>query len=391
MSALPKGFRLSVASAGIKEPGRPDMALLSCDGEGAAAGTFTTNRVKAAPVKLTMKRLRTGRLGAVVVNSGNANACTGARGMRDAEETAFLVAGGLGVPENRVAVCSTGVIGVPLPMSRIRPALASLTGGLGTASLRDAAEAIMTTDTFPKFISRKVRVGGRQGVISAIAKGAGMIEPSMATMLCFVMTDVAVESGALKAGLREAVEGSFNRITVDGHRSTNDTVLALSGGGLGNRPLREGAPGYAAFRKALSDVCRELSELIVRDGEGATKLVEVVVTGARTDDEAKRGARAVANSLLVKTALYGNDPNWGRIVSILGASGIQVREDGMDVSFGRVKVVAGGVATGRSGARELRKKRVTVKAGLGVGKGSARVLTCDLTEEYVRINAEYTT
>jgi glutamate N-acetyltransferase/amino-acid N-acetyltransferase len=178
---------------------------------------------------------------------------------------------------------------------------------------------------------------------------------------------------------------------VDGHRSTNDTVLALSGGGLGNRPLREGAPGYAAFRKALSDVCLALAELIVRDGEGATKLVEVVVTGARTDDEAKRGARAVANSLLVKTALYGNDPNWGRVVSILGASGIRVREDRMDVSFGRVKVVAGGVTTGRSGARELRKKRVIVKAGLGVGKGSARVLTCDLTEEYVRINAEYTT
>jgi glutamate N-acetyltransferase/amino-acid N-acetyltransferase len=311
--------------------------------------------------------------------------------MRDATETAALVAGGLDIPEHRVAVCSTGVIGVPLPMSRIRPAVQSLTEGLGSASLKDAAEAIMTTDTFPKFLSTKVRVGGRQGVISAIAKGAGMIEPDMATMLCFVMTDIAVEGGALKRTLGEAVEASFNRITVDGHRSTNDTVLVLASGSLGNRPLREGTPGYSTFRKALSDICLGLSELIVSDGEGATKLVEVIVSGARTDQEAKRGARAVANSLLVKTALYGNDPNWGRIVSILGASGIQVREERIDVSFGRVKVVAGGVATGRSGARELRKKRVTVRAGLGVGKGSARVLTCDLTEEYVRINAEYTT
>lgn len=393
MSRLPRGFLLSAAGAAIKRPGRNDMALIFSEANAAAAGTFTTNRIKAAPVRLDMRRIRSGRGRAVVVNSGNANACTGKRGMLDAEETASLAAGHLGIPDKLVYVCSTGVIGVPLPMRRMRPALKTLAKGLGSASLEDAARAIMTTDTVPKFLSTKIRVGLREGIISAICKGAGMIDPSMATMLSFIMTDVAVEGKAFALALREAVDGSFNSITIDGDRSTNDTVLLLANGMLGNSPLREGSADFRRFKAALSGVTGKLAEMIARDGEGATRLVEVEVMGARTEAEARRGAKAVANSLLVKTALYGGDPNWGRVMAVLGASGISIKEEKTDVFFGRVKVAGRGAATGKEqeARKELKGREVRIRAALNIGRARARVLTCDLTEEYVRINAEYTT
>jgi len=390
---LPKGFRCSVTGAAIKRPGRIDMAFVFSETEAAAAGMFTTNKIKAAPVRLCMERVKSGRASAVVVNSGNANACTGPRGMRDAKETARLVAEHTGVPGGRVLVCSTGVIGVPMPMERVRPAVEMLAMGLGKAGIEDFARAIMTTDTFPKFVSKKITLGRQEASISAAAKGAGMIAPDMATMLCFIFTDLAVERAALKAALKDAVEGSFNAITIDGDRSTNDTVIVMANGMAGNPLIRKNSPGFGKFRAALADVAQALARMIVKDGEGATKVVEIELAGARTDAEARRGASALANSLLVKTALHGADPNWGRVMAVLGASGISIREERTDIYFGRVKVASRGVATGRTGeaAGELKGKEVKIRVALNIGKGSARVLTCDLSEEYVKINAEYTT
>lgn len=393
MTALPKGFKLSVTGAAIKKPGRNDMALIYSETPAVAAGTFTTNRIKAAPVKLDLARIKAGRGRAIVANSGNANACTGTRGREDARETARLVAKHTGAPEGQVFVCSTGVIGVPMPMERVRPAVKRLAASLGSATLRDAAEAIMTTDTFPKFVTRKMKVEGMQGVISGVAKGAGMIEPSMATMLSFIITDLAVERDALGDALAEAVDASFNMITVDGDRSTNDTVLMLANGTAGNPVIRKGTRAFRDFKAALSGLALALARMIVQDGEGATRVVEVEVTGARTKAEAVKGAAAVANSLLVKTALYGGDPNWGRVMAVLGASGVAVREEKTDVYFGRVKVAGRGVATGKTkeAARELKAGEVKIRVSLNLGKAKASVLTCDLSEEYVRINAHYTT
>ncbi len=262
---------------------------------------------------------------------------------------------------------------------------------LGKAGLEDAARAIMTTDSFPKFLTRKLTVEGKRATVTALCKGAGMIEPNMATMLCFVMTDLAIVPKALDAALRLASEGSFNRITVDGDMSTNDTVLALANGMAGNKPLAVRSEGFQVFQKALSGMLYDLAKMMVRDGEGATKLVEIEVVGAKNNAEALRGAKAVANSLLVKTAIFGSDPNWGRIIAALGYSGIALRESRTDISFGRTKVVKGGLYTGKSGAAELKKKEIKITCTLGLGKGSARVLTCDLTHDYVTINAEYTT
>jgi glutamate N-acetyltransferase/amino-acid N-acetyltransferase len=388
----PKGFLFSVASAGIKKTGTSDMALIYSQTAAAAAATFTTNKVKAAHVWQGMKKIRSGKARAVVVNSGNANACTGWLGMRDAMEIARLAGEGLDVPEKLVYPCSTGVIGVRLPIMKIKPAVRKMVLGLGSASLEDAARAIMTTDTFPKFLSVKLRVGAREGTISAIAKGAGMIAPDMATMLAFIMTDIAVEQRALKTALRDAVERSFNRITIDGDRSTNDTALIMANGTLGNRAITTESRRYALFSKALTEVTYGLSKMIAQDGEGATKLIEVEVKGARTEAEAKKGALKVANSMLVKTALYGADPNWGRVMAALGSSGIGILEEKTDMHFGDVRVVMKGTSTGaeREARRVLKKKEVKITVNLHLGRGRASVLTCDLTEDYVRINAEYT-
>lgn len=390
---LPRGFKLCTAEAAIKAPGRADILLVSSDTDAVVAGTFTKNSVRSATVRLTMPRIRAGKGRAVIMSSGNANACTGPQGMKDAQEITASVAGHLGVKERLVSLCTTGVIGVPLPMARIRPVLRTLVQGLGTASLKQAAGAIMTTDTVPKYLVKKVKVGGRQGVIAGICKGAGMIEPNMATMLSVIMTDIAIDKAALSSALKHAVDASFNRITVDGTGSTNDSVIVMANGWTGNRPLTARSPGFKVFRDALAALCYELAYKIVADGEGATKVIAVILKGAKSDAEALRGARAVANSMLVKTALYGNDPNWGRIMADLGSSGIAMKEDRIDISIGRIKLLAKGSPTGREklAEKEIRKKLVTITADLRMGKGAARMLTCDLSEEYVRINAEYTT
>lgn len=389
----PKGFLFSVAAAGIKKPGRNDMALILSEQEALAQALFTTNRVKAAPVKLDMLRMRHGTARAVVVNSGNANACNGPAGMQDAMETSTLLAEGLNIPENKILVSSTGVIGVPLPMDRIRKGVSMLVENLGKATLEDVAKAIMTTDTFHKMGSRKIKIGRQEGIIAGICKGAGMIEPRMATLLCYFVTDIAIEKAALKESFAHCIDGTFNHITVDGDTSTNDTALILANGAAQNEPIARKTKEYEHFVDALAELSYELSRMVVQDGEGATKVIVVEIEGARNDRDAKKFAMSVAKSPLVKTAVYGNDPNVGRIMAALGYAGAYMEESRVDVYVGKVKVIEGGIATGKTdeAASQMRSKEVLIRADMKIGKSSARVLTCDLTEGYIKINAEYTT
>jgi len=391
--SMPKGYRFSVAQAAIKKPGRYDLGLIVSEQEATVAGMLTKNRVKAAPVVLDMKRLRSARGQAVIVNSGNANACTGESGMRDAAEMAKFVALDLNLKPSRVFVCSTGVIGTPLPMDRIRNNIPSLMQGLGKFSLTHVAKAIMTTDTFPKIVSRKFTFQGKKITLAGCAKGAGMIAPDMATMLGFLITDAAVEKTALRSALSEAVAQSFNIVTVDGDMSTNDTVLCFANGAAGNRPITTSSSGYRDFANALQGLSYDLATMIARDGEGATKLVRVTVMGAPSSAAAKKAARAVANSLLVKTAIYGNDSNWGRIVAALGYSGAPLKIDRLNVSMNGIAVVRRGLGTGNDAKanNSLKKKEVNISIHLNSGKNEVTVLTCDLSEDYVKINAEYRT
>jgi len=388
-----KGFLFSTAGAAIKKAGRKDLALIYSDVEAQMAGVFTTNKVKAAPVKLDMRRIKSGKGQAIIVNSGNANACTGKRGTDDVFEMTRLVADGLGIKTSLVYAGSTGVIGMPMPMERIRSKIPGLVDKLGKASVMDVASAIMTTDTFPKIAEKKVKIGNKTGSIMGICKGAGMICPDMATMLCFVMTDIAVSQRALVKALNEAAKKSFNRITVDGDMSTNDTVLMMANGMLGNAVIDEESELYATFRRSLSDVTYELSKMIVKDGEGATRFVEIEVRGARSEADAETAAFSVANSNLVKTAIYGNDANWGRIMAALGYSGAFMREEKVDIYLGKVKLVRKGLAAGKDAeaGKVLRGKEISIVINFNVGKSSAKVLTCDMTEGYIRINAAYRT
>jgi glutamate N-acetyltransferase/amino-acid N-acetyltransferase len=390
---IPEGFLFSTIEAAIKYPNRKDLALIYSTVEASIAGTFTTNRIKAAPVLLDIKKIRSGKGQAIVVNSGNANACTGKKGMQDAAETVERVAHGLNIKPSLVYVCSTGVIGEPMPMERMRPKISELIGNLGKSKIQDVAKAIMTTDTFPKIVMKKVMVGNKTGTIAGICKGAGMIWPNMATMLCFLITDIAVERKILDKTLRDAVKESFNRITVDGDRSTNDTVLIMANGMLGNPLIIENSESYHIFKRALHKVTFQLSRLIVKDGEGATKLIEIEVKGAKSESEAEMAAFAVANSNLVKTAIYGNDPNWGRIMAALGYSGIMVKEEKIDIYFGKVKVVNKGMSTGKDekASEILKGKEIRIIIDLNLGGSSAKVFTCDLTEQYIIENKAYST
>ena len=389
----PKGFLFSAVEAAIKKPGRKDLALIYSEKESVMAGAFTTNKIKAAPVKLDMERIRSGRGRAIIVNSGNANACSGVQGMNDAIEITDMVARWLKVGSEGVYACSTGVIGAPMPMGRIRLKIPQLVADLGKATVYDAASAIMTTDTFPKVATKRIRAGNRTATITGICKGAGMICPNMATMLCFVMTDLNIGRSALHAALKVAVGKSFNRITIDGDMSTNDTVLVMANGASGNREVKKDSPEFKVFESALSDVAYDLGRMVVKDGEGATKLVEIEVRNAKNGRDADRAAFAVANSLLVKTAICGNDANWGRIMAALGYSGAALKEEDIDIFFGRIRIVKRGLSTGRD--REatgvLKEKEIKITIDLHAGIHSSEVLTCDLTEGYVRINAEYRT
>lgn len=389
----PKGFVFSTAEAAIKKPGRKDLALVYSEKEAVVSGVFTTSKVKAAPVLLDMKRIKSGRGRAIVINSGNANACTGRQGMADAMEMTALTAKMLKLPQSLVYVCSTGVIGTPMPMERVNIKIPGLVDNLGKANIHEVAAAIMTTDTFPKVVSRKIRLDGRTVTVTGICKGAGMICPNMATMLCFIMTDANISQSALDAALKGTVELSFNRITIDGDMSTNDTVLAMANGMAGSSVVKEGTAAFKAFSSALSGICYELGRMVVQDGEGATKLIEIEVRNARNEADARKAAFSIANSMLVKTAIYGNDANWGRIMAALGYSGVTIKEEKIDIYLNGLRIVTKGLGTGRDkeANEKLKSKEIKIVVDLNLGKGTAKVLTCDLTEAYVKINAEYRT
>lgn len=387
----PEGFLYSVAKAQIKYPDRYDLALIYSKKPSQIAGVFTTNQIKAAPVKICMKRIRSGWAQVLVLNSGNANACTGQKGIEDALKITNYLAEKLNINKQYIFPLSTGVIGMPLPVDRILKALDELIKNLGNAQPIQVAEAIMTTDTFPKITFRQIKTASPLTILG-ICKGAGMISPNMATMLCTILTDAKISSDLMNEALTDAVAQSFNSITVDGDMSTNDTVLILANG-ESNIKIERKTALWKEFKSSLNDLCLELSQMIVRDGEGATKFVTVIVKGAKTTQDAKRVARAVANSLLVKTAFYGNDPNWGRIIAAVGYSGIPVKEEKTEIYINGICLFQKGLPTMKE--EELKKsliqKEIEVLINLNSGKGQAKIFTTDLSEEYVKINSAYRT
>jgi len=395
MSFSVKGFKAAAVSCGIKKSGRPDLSLIYSEVPAVASAAFTKNAVKAAPVLLSMKNSKNGCISAVLANSGNANAATGKEGYKNAEKTASAVAAGLPVRAGDVFVCSTGVIGVKLPVAKIIAGVKAAARRLRPEGLEEAARGIMTTDTFIKTAGAGLKLGGRKCGIFGMAKGSGMIHPDLATMLCFVLTDVSVSKQMLDAALGACVKESFNSITVDGDTSTNDTVLCLANGMAGNRPIKARGREYNAFLKALSSVMISLAKQIVRDGEGASKFVEIEVKGAVDEKTARAAAMAIAKSSLVKTAVYGGDPNWGRVLSAVGNSGIKFREEKIKIFFGGLKVVSGGIElpgfSEKKAHTALAGKEVRITVDLGAGKNRAKVWTCDFTEGYIKINAHYRT
>ena len=390
-----KGFRFSAVEAAIKKPGRLDLALIFSDVPACVAAVFTTNKVQAAPVIISRKRAKNGSCRALLVNSGNANACTGEQGMADALSCGRRTAEALGLPDEELLIASTGVIGQPLPMDRFRSAIQPLVDGLDGGTLDQVASAIMTTDTFAKIERRAGQAGGKSYVIEGIAKGAGMIQPNMATMLSFLVSDAAIEPGLLASCFGQAVEGSFNAITVDGDMSTNDTALIFANGAAGNPVIKAGTPEAAEFLALLQEVTLSLAKMIVKDGEGATKFVTVKVCGAASHADAKKAALAVANSLLVKTAFFGQDANWGRIIAAVGYSGAQLEQDRVEIRFDEVTMASGGIFAGgdaeAAGTEVLKRPEFTVSINLHLGTGEGVVYTSDLSYDYVRINADYRT
>jgi glutamate N-acetyltransferase / amino-acid N-acetyltransferase len=390
----PAGFRAAGVSCGIKTSGKADLAVLISDTTASCAAVFTTSKAPAAPVAVSRDHLRRsgGRARAIVVNSGCANACTGLEGMLDATAMARETAAAAGCAPEQVLVASTGVIGVKLDMTRVSSGISEATAAASQSGGASAALAIMTTDPFPKEAAVEASLGGRSFRVGGMAKGSGMIEPRMATMLGFITTDVRVEPALLHRALSIAVEGSFNAITVDGECSTNDCVMALANGASGVTVDETSLPVLAG---ALLAVCEPLAVNIVRGGEGATKLVTVRVVGAETDEDARRSARAIANSLLVKTAVHGGDPNWGRLVAAAARSGSAFALDRAAVRIGPVELFSGGAPHDErapAAADYLRGREIELEVDLGTGgRGHARMWTCDLSAEYVRINAEYRT
>ena len=389
---LPGGFLASGVRAGLRKK-RPDVALLLAEKGANAAAVFTKNRFRAAPVVLSCRGLKRsgGRVKAVVVNSGCANAATGAAGLAAARRVRNRAAELIGCPPEEVFLASTGVIGVVLPDAKIRAALPDAVRRVSKGGLPAVSHAILTTDVGPKVAEASFRAGGRRGRVVGVAKGAGMIHPDMATMLGFVMTDAAASPAFLGRALREAVDTSFNAISVDGDTSTNDTVLLMASGALRNAPL-DGEHGGADFARALRDVCRDLAWMIVRDGEGATRVMEITVTGARSPREAKLAANAVATSPLVKTALSSGDPNWGRILGAVGRSGARFSERNVTLKVGPLTLVSKGTIAPyreKDAARLFSRERVPVTVDLGAGSASATKLAANLGHPYVSLNADY--
>ncbi|MDR1989080.1 MAG: bifunctional glutamate N-acetyltransferase/amino-acid acetyltransferase ArgJ [Acidobacteriaceae bacterium] len=390
----PKGFKAAGVSAGIKKKaGALDLALLVSDRPATASAVFTTNRAQAAPVLVSREHLAAsgGQIRAIIANAGCANACTGAEGLQVAKQMASLAANAVGCPADQVLVASTGVIGVALNIGKIERALPAAMAALGTDQGANAAHAIMTTDPFPKETAVRVTIDGHDVFVGGMAKGSGMIEPMMATMLGFVTTDAAVPKAMLDRALSEVVNDTFNAITVDGECSTNDCVMLLANGASA---VTITDASYAAFTDALRTVCLKLALGIVRGGEGATKLITVTVTGAATTADARTAAKAIANSPLVKTAIHGGDPNWGRLIAVAGRAGVAFELERARVTIGPIVLFSDGTPfddAAPEAAAYLKNDDILVAVDLGAGRDTSTVWTCDLTAEYVRINAEYRT
>ena len=390
----PQGFVAAGMYCGIRKV-KKDLGMIVSEVPATVAGVFTLNRAQAAPILVDKAQLKRSSLcSAIVVNSGNANACTGERGLNDAWDMVRATAAAVKVPEEHVMVSSTGVIGQYLPMQKILPAIPELARKLSRSGNSDAAESIMTTDTYPKEAAVKFTLGDAVVTIGGAAKGSGMIAPNMATMLAFITTDVVIAQPLLAKALKAATNKSFNRITVDGDMSTNDQVLVLANGLAKNPPLTENSEEFQLFSAALEYVLIKLAKMIARDGEGATKLVEIMVKGARTEEEAAQAAQAVANSNLVKTAIHGADANWGRILAAVGYSGIDFNPDNVEISFNDLPILKRNyevVLDEEKGRQALLQENVIVTIDLNQGNQFARFWTCDLTKEYVHINASYRT
>ncbi|MBS3758570.1 MAG: bifunctional glutamate N-acetyltransferase/amino-acid acetyltransferase ArgJ [Desulfobacterales bacterium] len=387
------GFQAGAAASGLKKNGDLDLGLIYSQSPAAVAGVFTTNQVQAAPVKITRERIKSGICHAIVANSGCANCCTGEQGMTDAADMAKTAAAALNISEDSVLVASTGVIGRPLDVAKIEAAMPALISSLSPDGWPDCARAIMTTDTVPKRVTRHISLGGASCSITGIAKGAGMIRPDMATMLCFVCTDAGAAPETLQQLLETANNQSFNRITIDGDTSTNDTVLLMANGSSG--VVIEDQAAVDRFQEVLNGLLLSLAKMIVKDGEGATKFIEIAVTGADSPEAGKTVADTVANSSLVKTALFGEDANWGRIMAAIGRSGVTVRPAAIDIYFDRVKIVENGRGAGAeaeaAAAGVIREPEFRITIGLNLGSYSARAWTCDFSIDYVKINADYRT
>jgi glutamate N-acetyltransferase / amino-acid N-acetyltransferase len=387
------GFLFSGISAGIKKDGKKDLGLIYSEVPAQVAGLFTTNAVKAAPVQLDMERIKKGLCQAIIVNSGNANACTGRPGLRDAERVSLSVSKKLGIDERLVFPSSTGVIGSPLPTKKIEKGIPELIENLSSEGWMKTVEAIMTTDTFPKIEVATCRVKGKRVKLCGMVKGAGMIRPDLATMLSFLVTDACVKAPLLQRMLEKAAEDSYNRITIDGETSTNDTVLLLANGKASHPLLNRMDRDAEVFQTMLSKVCQRLAESVVKDGEGATKSINILIRGARNKEDAKQAAYTVAHSPLVKTAFFGEDANWGRILCALGYSGARIDPNRIDLFFDQIPIVRRGVGVGskleEKAGQVLKKKSFKVIIDLHQGKSGFSVLTTDLSLDYVKINASY--
>ncbi len=391
----PKGFKAGATYAGIKTYGesKQDIGILVSEVPCVAAGVFTTLRIKAAPVLVDQEKLKSGRAQAVVVNSGVANACTGEEGIKNANEMARLAAAQAGVKAADTYVASTGVIGVQLPMDKLSDGIKQIKFEADGGHL--FVRAMMTTDTVPKETAVRVNIGNTVFSIGGVTKGSGMIHPNMGTMLCFVATDAALDAAFAQRALKQAVDKSFNMITVDGDTSTNDTVLLLANGLAGNKKITMANEQGLIFQAALDKVCITLAKKMAADGEGATKLIEINVTGGASVKEARAVARTIAGSSLVKTAIYGNDPNWGRIIAAAGRAGVAIEEQKLDLDIGGIPILKGGIAVNQFRMKEasdaLNRKEVVINLGINMGSAKGTAWGCDMTEGYIKENAYYTT
>ena len=389
LNKLPNDFLCSGISAGIKPNNVLDMALISSKTLASVAGVFTTNQVSAAPVKLCKKHLEEPYAKAIIINSGIANACTGIEGMNAANEMADFTAKKLECSVDQIFVCSTGKIGPQLPLDKIKKGINLLVDSMSFQNLDSMSKSIMTTDTHPKIMSKKVIIDNKEITITGVAKGAGMIEPNMATMLAFILTDAAIVPENLQTCLTNAVNDSFNRITIDGDQSTNDTVLMLSNGDVKNKEINPKSTDWKKFTNAVNEICFELAMMIVHDGEGADRFITLFVEGAITDDDADIAARSVANSLLNKTAWAGSYPDWGRIMDAIGYSSAKIIDEKVNIFYGDTQAVEGGCQFNidqETLVKAVSEKELFIRIQLGLGSGKATVYTCNCTEKYVRIN-----